>query len=105
MGRAVCRVVAALLIVTATGLLSTARADPILFWTQLEGGVHRSNLDGSNDSVIANFPADEFQLPSGIQVDSINYKVYFSSVSRTGTFIRRMNFDGSELQDLVSVQH
>jgi hypothetical protein len=68
-----------------------------LYWTQYDG-VHRGNLDGSNDQLLFDPVFDTYN--PGLAVDPTAGHLYISSVQPAAT-IYRVNLDGTNPQPII----
>jgi hypothetical protein len=68
-----------------------------LYWTEYTG-VHRANLDGSNDQLLFDPAFDTYN--AGLAVDPATGQLYISSVQPAAT-IYRVNLDGTNPQAII----
>ncbi|HOE05860.1 MAG TPA: DUF5050 domain-containing protein, partial [Bacteroidales bacterium] len=88
------------LLVTGTGLIQGLGVDPgrqFIFWTDQDSGdIYRAYTDGSGQTTIRETTTSLYDL----ELDVKHMKIYFSD--RTNDEIQVMDYDGSNLQLLVS---
>ena len=69
-----------------------------MYWTTLwEGAIRTANLDGTNETVLIS----GLNSPSGISVDEVNGKIYWTEWSGSNN-VRRANLDGTGIENLVT---
>ena len=71
-----------------------------IFWTDFGADkIQRANLDGSN---IEDLVTQGLSVPTGIALDVVGGKMYWTDLANYTDKIQRANLDGSDVQDLVT---
>jgi sugar lactone lactonase YvrE len=75
------------------------RVCPKIYWTDVDTDkIQRANPDGSN---IEDLVTNGLMNPSGIAVDMISDKIYWTDFNAGNGYIKRSNFDGTNTEDVV----
>jgi DNA-binding beta-propeller fold protein YncE len=78
-----------------------------VYWTNMgvpslnDGSIERSNLDGSNRTII--IPPGAVHTPKQVHLDKRGSKLYWSD--REGMRVMRSNLDGSHIETLIETGH
>ena len=90
-----------LVFVTVFGVISPQSAfAQLIYWTDSDGSISRSNLDGSNaETLITGLIATASMFPTSIALDEAGGKMYWAAFSSSSNGrIQRANLDGSDIR-------
>ena len=85
------RILGVWVLVSLTCLSSAAHANEIAYVATNAAAIFKSDLDGSNESVVSSFPG---AFAAGIEFDALSRQVFFSTNQNSGR-INRIDLDGS----------